>query len=192
MKKVLALLLILVFCLCACGKEEKMYIEKAKLSKAEENIVKLLGAGPGNELIYDFRVDENAKAVQLFTYKMVDGEWKQSSAGGGYTLGEKSGRIALQFDRMCDGLRVAVQTGDGISATEHSSNELLDENLAHASASITDRAQIEYGREIPLAMQIITSKNEIRTFAPEFFFEPERIAAEEYDHVYAITVMFEK
>ena len=186
----LALILMMLFSLCACGRQDKMYIEKAKLTKAEESIVRLLGAAHGSELIYDYKVDKNAKTMQINSYELVDGEWQMISGGGGLAMPDQEGRIALRFEKIGEDLRVAIQCGDDFSATEFRSAEALEENLSHMSASITDQAAIEYEKEIPLAVQIATTKTEIRSFGPEYYFNPEEYAQYGYEHVYAITVMF--
>ena len=185
------LVLLMAFCLCAC-QERGMYIQKAKLSKAEESIVKLLGAGSGSELIYDFKLDENVRSISVSSYELVDGQWQVITGGGGLAFEEKEGRLALQFDRIGEELRVAIQGGDGYFSANKYTTELEEEgNLGHASASLVDRAQVEYGKEIPLAVQIVTAQSEIRSFASDYFFTPEEYAQYGYEHVYAITVMFD-
>lgn len=190
MKKLLVLLLLLALLLTGCGGQRAMVIETAKLTKAEENIKKLLGTTGGSELIYDFSVDENVKSLQINTYELVDRQWKQTSGGGGLGMEGKSGRLALSFDLLGEDLRVAIQNGDQmISAFEFHSPEEL-ERFGSLSGSTTPHAEIEYGVEIPLMLQINTSKTAIRTFAPEAYFTPEEIASYGYEQVSVLTVMF--
>ena len=86
-------------------------------------------------------------------------------------------------------LRVAIQEGDRISSFEILSPVEL-ERFGSLGGSTTPHAVIEYGVEIPLALQINTSKTAIRTFAPEVYFAPEDIAAYGYEQVSVLTVMF--
>lgn len=64
------------------------------------------------------------------------------------------------------------------------------DNANEKSRSIwwNDKASIEYEKEIPLAIQIITSSNEIRSFSGESFYEPDRL--KDHDEVIALTVKF--
>ena len=191
MKRLLVLLLLLALLLTGCGMQKKgMVIEKAELSKAEENIVKLLGDAHGSEYIYDFTADERVKSLQVNTYALTDGAWKLVSGGGGQSLAAKSGRLALKFETLGEDLRVAIQTGDQISASEFKSPEAL-ENYGSTAAASMPHAVIEYGVEIPLAVQINTSKTAIRTLDPiEAFAKPEELAAYGYERAYLLTVMF--
>ena len=190
MKKLLILFALLALLLTGCNTAEKgMYLKKVELTKAEEGIAKLLGAANGSELIYDFKVDENVRSISVNSYELIDGKWELISGGGGYAMNEKTGRIALRFENLGAGMRVAMQLGDDFTATEHKT-QLPDDNMSRASAMMTDQTQVIYGEEIPLVMQISTDKNEVRSFLPEEFHDPGRIAEFGYEHVYAVTVMF--
>jgi len=191
MKRLFAVLLILAFCLCACQNQEKMYIEKAGLSKVEENIVKLLGAGSGSELIYDFKLDEKVRSISVSSYELVDGEWQMITGGGGLAFDKKEGRLALQFDDLSGGLRVAIQAGEDFFSASKYDREPQGGDMSRATSVLADREEIEYGKEIPLAVQIATTKTEIRSFIPDYYFTPEEYAQYGYEHVYVITVMFD-
>lgn len=190
MKKLLALLLMLALLLAGCSSQKPMTIQTAQLTKAEENIKKLLGNAHGCEYIFDFRLDDQVKSVEVNTYALEDGAWKLISGGGGQSMDEKSGRIALKFDMLGADLRVAIQTGDEISASEFRSPEAL-ENHGSTATGFMPHAEIEYGKEIPLAMQVNTSKTAIRALDPEGAFRnPEEIAEYGYERVCLLTVMF--
>ena len=182
--------MVLAVLLTGCGMQKSMTIQAAKLTKAEENIVKLLGAANGSEYIFDFAVDKNVKSIQINTYELVDGAWKLTSSGGGQSMDEKSGRIALKFETLGHDLRAAIQTGDEISASEHRSAEPA-ENFGSTATGSMPHAVIEYGKEIPLVMQINTSRNAIRTLDPEgAFLNPGELAEYGYERACLLTVMF--
>lgn len=190
MKKLLVLLLLPTLLLTACGGQKAMVIETAKLSKAEENIKKLLGNAHGSEYIFDFRLDDQVKSIEVNTYELEDGAWKLTSGGGGQSLDEKAGRLALKFDVLGEDLRVAIQTGDEISASEFRSAEPL-ENYGSTATGSMPHAVIEYGKEIPLALQVNTSKTAVRALDPEGAFRnPGEIAEYGYERVCLLTVMF--
>ena len=60
--------------------------------------------------------------------------------------------------------------------------------MGSATSTLADRSDIAYEQEIPLVIQIITSKNEIHSYDVSYFEHPEEYT--EYEHVYAVTVRF--
>lgn len=180
--------LMMALSLSGCGREG-MYIEKARLSQSEQDIIKLLGSSGDTELIYDYRVDKAVQSVQVNSYELIDGQWQAITGGGSLASQAKQGRIALRFGILDDELRVALQDGKDISASEVSSPS-ASRNLGSISTVIADSAQITYDQEIPLAMQINTSRNEIRSFDTSMFFSPELLMDGGFEHVYVLTIMF--
>lgn len=193
MKKVFALLTLLAL-LAGCSAEAApaMYIEPAQLSEEEEAVAKLLGADTDQHL-FDVVLDGTAKTVSVNTYELVDGEWEMRSGGGGMALkeGEKKGRMAFGFEDLRGSLRKAVQFGDEFFASSHEiPEEETEENLGRATALLSGRTEIVYEQEIPLAIQINTSRNEVLSYDTEYFFQPEEYEKYGYEHVYALTVTF--
>lgn len=194
MKRALALALIfLCAMLTGCAQTASspaMYIEEAQLNQSETAIAKLLGANT-QQLICDFKLDETVQSFHLNTYELKDGAWEQISGGGGHAWSGKEGRMALEFDVIPDGMRIAVQNGDDLSATKHTSAVQLDTTgMSRSTAMLSDRTEIVYGQEIPLVLQTYTDQMEHRSYMPETFFTPEVYAEEGFTHVYAITIMF--
>lgn len=178
--------------LSACGGTEKkpdMYIEKARLSTQEENIVKLLG---GDTLvpIYDFKVDQTLKSIQINTYELEHGEWKRISGGGGHAFADKEGRLALGFENLSEDLRVAIQGENSSGSVKHSTEEKEKFEGSRSESILNDRKEIVYEQEIPLAVQIFTTQNSISSYQVDCFFEPEKYEDQGYEHVYALTVRF--
>ena len=62
--------------------------------------------------------------------------------------------------------------------------------MGWATSTLTDKTEIAYDQEIPLVIQIITSKNEVHSYMVDYFFQPEEYEKYDYEHVYAITVLF--
>ncbi len=56
------------------------------------------------------------------------------------------------------------------------------------TTKLNKRTKISFDEEIPVVLQIMTTKNGIRNQPIEQFFEPNTL--EEYEYVYAITVRF--
>lgn len=194
MKKVLALFALLAL-LAGCSAEAApaMYIQPAELDEKEEAVAKLLGADTDQHL-FDVVLDGTAKKVSVNTYELIDGEWKLVTGGGGMALkeGEKKGRMAFGFEDLRGEYREAVQFGKDFTAVKFGSPDDLDdpEGMGRATSLLSGRTEIVYEREIPIAIQINTTKNEVISYDPEYFFQPEEYEKFGYEHVYALTVMF--
>lgn len=196
MKKIAALLALLALVLSGCTAEAapEMYIEPAQLSEEEEAVAKLLGADTDQHL-FDVVLDGTAKKMRTAIYELVDGEWQVRSAGRmALDEGTAKGRMAFGFDDLRGEYREAIQFESGdFSAIKHGRAEELEErdsNLSRTIAYLSNRREIVYDREIPLVVQINTSKNEVSSYDPEYFFQPEEYEKFGYEHVYALTVTF--
>lgn len=194
MRKLFALFALLAL-LAGCSAEAapSMYIEPAKLNEEEEAVAKLLGADTDQHL-FDVVLDGTAKTVSVNTYVLEGGEWKLVTGGGGMALkeGEKKGRMAFGFEDLRGEYREAVQFGKDFTAVKYGSPDDLDdpEGMGRTTALLSGRTEIAYEREIPLAVQINTTKNEVLSYDTEYFFQPEEYEKLGYEHVYALTVTF--
>ena len=192
MKRLWILLLALILC-TACtpaAPSPAMYVEPAQLNQDEEAIAKLLGANT-EQLIYDFKVDETVQSFYLTVYHLEDGAWTVFNGGGGYAWSGKEGRLALDFDVIPNGMRVALQHGDQFSATSHTASEPMDtENTSRSTSRLSSRTALVYEQEVPLVLQTYTDRMEHRSYSPESFFTPEVYAEGGFTDVYAITIMF--
>lgn len=193
MKKIIALLALLALVLSGCTAEAapEMYIEPAQLSEEEAAVAKLLGADTDQHL-FDVVLDGTAKKVSVNTYELADGQWELLSGGGGMALkeGEKKGRMAFGFEDLRGECREALQFGKDFTAVKYGPSEEYGDTLGRAISFLSDRAEIVYGQEIPLAIQINTGLNKIVSYDPEYFFQPEEYEKFGYEHVYALTVTF--
>ena len=199
MKKAFALLVLLALVLCGCssaGAAPAMYIQPAELDEKEEAVAKLLGADTDQHL-FDVVLDGTAKKVSVCIYELVDGEWELRSGGGGFSLNEvrddaRKGRMAFGFEDLRGEYREALQFGKDFTAVKYGSSEDLDdpEGMGRTTSFLSNRTEIVYGQEIPLAIQINTSKNEVVSYFTEYFFHPEEYEKFGYEHVYALTVTF--
>ena len=195
MKRILVSIVavVMTLTLIACGntvKKPAMYIEKAQLSVQEENIAKLLGAN-SEHLIYDFKLDDNVKSVQINTYELINGAWKMVSGGGGQAFSDYKGRLALGFENLAEGLRVALQSEHSSGSTQFSTEPTEDfAGMARATSILNDQTEITYEQEIPLVIQISTSQNSVSSYDVKYFFTPEEYEKHGYEHIYAITIRF--
>ena len=197
MRQIAALALAaLMMALCGCGaKEEKdrggaMTIQPAQLSEEEQNLADLLALGMEDYHIFEFRA-EGAKYLELNIYELENGEWSHLPGGGGIGLLEGNGRIALTFGRMTEGVRLAVQTKEA----NYSASVQIEpgddvSGMTFATSALSGSTAIELDQEIPLTVQIATTKNEIRSYDVDYFGMPREYAKHGYEHVYAVTVTF--
>ena len=71
---------------------------------------------------------------------------------------------------------------------QESKNDIT--GMGYATSVLSDKQEIVYDQEIPLVIQIITSKNEVHSYVVDYFFQPEEYENYDYEYVYAITVLF--
>ena len=197
MKKLTALLLVIILALgiSACAgdvpqaRETEMYIEPALLNEDEKKMAQLLGGMDGQH-IFDFSVDDSVQSLRIKLWKLEDGEWTDWQADRQMLI-EGSGRIALGFEDITEGCRIAVQTGSDFSASSGSreADEAL-EGMGRTTAYLSQRREIEYDKEIALAIQTFTDKNEVISYDPEYFEHPEEYEKLGYEGVFAITACF--
>ncbi len=198
-KRYLALLLAaaLALSLAGCGangdkdknKGGAMTIAPAQLSEEEQALADLLALGMESYHIFDFQV-EGAKSIHLRAYELSDGEWNCAEHGVLEAAGG-AGRVALTFGKMTEGVRMACKDAAGIFSSEVTMAAGDDAaSMTFATSTLTESAKIELDQEIPLAVQIATTKNEIRSYEVGYFHMPREYAKHGYEHVYAITVTF--
>lgn len=170
---------------------EKMYIEPAQLTEEEEKIATLLGLNT-QQPIYDFVLDETVQSIQVNTYRLIDGEWKLETGGGGQAFSDTTGRIALSFERLDEGSRIAIQSEHSGGSTEYESegDEELNEIGSYSTSILSEKTEFAYEEEIPLVVQIITSKNEVVSYQVDYFHSPKEYEKFGYEGVFAITVRF--
>lgn len=191
MKRLLAfaVAVLLTFSFSACAvKESEMYIEKAILSEEEKEINELYDE---KQYIYDFAVDDSIKSVQINTYELDGAQWKLIAGGGGCAFDETEGRLALDFEKIPEGMKTVLQSEKSKFSDSYGNKGIEEiENMGCATSFLNERTDIEYEKEIPLAVQIITDKNEIHSYEVEYFNNPEEYEKHNYEYVYAVTVRF--
>ena len=197
MRRVLAFILAIIGMMSMVGcsdtpiSAEKMYIQPAQLTTEEEKIAELLGLNT-KQRIYDFVLDESVQSIQMNTYRLIDGEWALETGGGGQAFSDTEGRIALAFERLDEGIRIAIQsehTG-GSTTYDGERNADLKEIDSFATSVLSEKTEVAYEEEIPLAVQIITLNNQVVSYQVDYFNTPEEYEKLGYEGVFAITVRF--
>lgn len=183
--------LTIVFCLlltgCAGKGSASMTLAPAQLTQEEEQMVQLLT--PSQGILLDFAADEQLMSLSV-SIKELDGTQWVSVGGGSYGLEDSSGRIALQFDLLDEGLRTAIQTkNDFVSSNNFKPEKSDGEGLAWGSTILSESVPLEYGKEIPVAIQAFSSGKFYSTDVSTYY-EPERLAEQSYAKVLALTLTF--
>ena len=146
-----------------------MCLEPAQLTQEEQNIADLLGASAEHP-IFDFTVDESVQSLQINTYVLSNGKWELISGGGGQAFSDPQGRIALGFDKIAEGVRVAVQSENTIGSTSYTYDPGEEfEGMGCATSFLSSQTEIVYEQEIPLAVQIVTAKKSNQFLCGRFF-----------------------
>lgn len=188
----LAVLMGLALTACGAGKDKKkdaaMTIQPAQLSEEEAALMELLDIDPADYRIFDFDVS-GAKSVRLRAYELADGEWSCVTHSA-YETVEGGGRIALTFGKMTEGVRMAHKDGAGLGSQEFTMEAGDTSGMTFTTSVLGEAKAIELDQEIPLAIQIVTSKNEIHSYDVSYFGMPREYAKHGYEHVYAITMTF--
>ncbi len=181
--------ILLLVSLCSCAEAPVLEVAPAELTAEERQLAELLGADT-NQRLYDFAVDDSAQTIQINCYRLVNGKWAIESGGGGWRLPDSQGRIVLGFDRIPESLRVGIQCGEDRSITTFGTKEEVVSGAGCATSFLSEPVNVTYGQEIPLAVQIITSQNQVVSYGVDYFFQPEEYAKFNHEAVYAITVNF--
>ena len=193
----MAALMLLALSGCGQGVEQdgktaegnEMYIEPAKLNEDEKKMAQLLGGMEG-QTIFDFSADDTVRSLIITTWKLEDGQWVEYMLDS-QRLDESSGRIALSFEDLTAGCRIAVQTQSGFSAsTRHGEADEELEGMGCTTAYLPQRKEIEYGEDIALVIQTFTDKNEVISYDPDYFAHPEEYEKLGYEGVFAVTACF--
>ncbi len=171
----------------------QMYIEKAALSEQESNIASLFNIDDTNK-IYDFVVDDTIKSLEITGYKLTDGKWdvyfKDKLA-----LSEPKGRIGFFYDKLYKETRISFQNSQGTSSSSRKSSENFEdlESLGYSGMTLSDRHSIVCQEEIPVALQIFSSKNSISCIlrsSIEELMDYYENTEPDHEAVFAVTVKF--
>lgn len=184
---------LMLMALTACKQTPEkpgMYIEKAELSSQETDLATLLGVGE-NQKIFDFKLDDTVQTVQINAYQLKDGNWELIAGGGGQQFSDPRGRLALRFDKISEGMRAAIQSEHENGATEYTTEQTGETpGMSRTTSMLDDLTEIRYEEEIPLAVQVCTTKDKVYSYDVTCFFTPEEYEKYDYEEVYAITILF--
>lgn len=185
--------IILLVTISSCGKRQNniMYIEKAELTKEEQNILRLTEEET-NWQVFDYTVDESIQSVHIVSYYLDDSQnWKKESSSSA-AVEAQDGRIFISSSEKDQQQKIGFQSGGGNVSTWIFSNEENERNETTVSTTTAwnSSANIIPEEEIPLFIQFTSNSAEIVTYSTESFFDTEKLKG--YESVKAITIIFLK
>ncbi|NLM06107.1 MAG: hypothetical protein GX219_04210 [Tissierellia bacterium] len=142
--------------------KSQYYLHRAaNLSDEEEKLGKLSGLGV-NQYIYDFVLEDGVESMEVNTYRLVDGKWDSISSSK-EVFKDSTGRLALGYETIADGVRVAVQSegNNGISSYVPDYKEDTS-YMSGMRKKLNERQEISFNEEFPLVWEIRTSKDVIQ------------------------------
>ena len=189
----LAVLLALSAAGCGVTGHAAMSVSPAQLSDEEEALARLLDVNMDSYRIFDFQMEEGksgVRSVQVTLYELEGDEWTVK-ARSQQAVSDASGRLALSFGKITDGVSLTVQS-ENVFESLWLEPERPDDAafMSYTTSILTDSAVAELDQETPLAIQIITSKSGITSYGVQYFDMPREYARHGYEHVYAVTLMF--
>ena len=168
----------LLLLLCACGKTATMFIVAD--DPANGNL-----AQPFQQYAYQFTTDDSVNYMAVRAYELDNGEWKQLCELGRTSVEPGVNRVSMAFDRIPEGFSVS-----GDTYTMGASKDMA--NLGCATTMLDSKTEIVPGEELPLAIQSLTSEDTVRSCLLEDFYDVEKLRSLNYDHIYAVTIYFDK
>lgn len=188
---ILALFTIMLsFSLAACTKNESvMTIKTAELTEEESDLLELV-KGNTQVNIYDFEVNDTIKSIEISIHKLKQGKWENLSKTCNDVSSAGKGKLVVSYQDIKDNVEVAIQTKEKtVSTTYFEGLEDVDYgDMLGVTTTLAQSEEIIPGKEIPLVIQVYTSKSEVTGLNPDSYYESEKLM--EHDNVYAITVLF--
>lgn len=162
-------------------------LTSAVLSEDENRLLSLVGA---NALLYDYEAADEAVTVAVTSYQLQDGRLQELNT---LTLPTSSGttsRIAVSFNKMVEGFRVAVENNGGVNNLEINTDETFPEGTACVSWMAGKNGEAyAYGEEVPLVSQVASTKDVTEGIAAEdLLHHPEQFADRDYEGIYLMTL----
>lgn len=162
MKRILALLLILVMTLFMFACENKvgiMKISEAKLTDDESQMLELVKDTNLDSKIFDYNLDIKGKEGTLGFYELKDnGKWKKARESFTWSCEGNNGRICISYEDVITGeMQITVSNNLGTVGSQYPTIE--DSTSTGSSASAIEKSvSIKYGT--PIALMIIVASDD--------------------------------
>lgn len=183
-------LIVLVACLILWQiNQEKPFFQQKPAMYIEPAEAQPLHQASFNQT-YNFRMDDKLKSVAMEVWELVDGQWTVLG-GGRIGASTKEGQFTLAFNYLPEGVTYSVSSASfSYSINKDFAADFDPAGSAMYTTMLTQLQEIAYETPIPMAMQLFTTNRNTQYIGVDFFHQPELIAAEGHDHVYAVTLTF--
>lgn len=172
------------------SKVSSRVVQPAVLTQDEENIRKLLDLNP-QAYIFDFQVDKPLQSADISVYRLQNGNWELLMSDNNLFTQDLQGRFAFSFDPLNLEFQVSTQSKYSNGTSRFCVDTPKDFTpTTQCSTALTTPTEIVYGKEIPLVLHVLTSKNSIVSYSIENFYTPEVYTRYDDEQVYAVTIMF--
>lgn len=140
---------------------------------------------------YEFRFDGQLKSVLLEIWELKDGQW-ESFGNGRIAVSDNQGKFTLAFNELTESVTYALQSQSftySIGKNFATNAAAIPGNIMYTTMQ-TQLKEAVYDTPIPVAMQIYTPNRNAQFIGTDLFHQPELLASEGHDHVYAVTLTF--
>ena len=163
-----------------------VHIKTAELTEDELQFLSLVD--DGYTLLYDYTANDEAVSVELTCYELV-GDTLEVVNRLNVPAGQ-TGRIAVTYDRMVEGFRLAVQTDEDIHNLKlENPDRSFPKDCACRGVTSSVDEDCAYGMEVPLATQFAAWDDSMQDIEPnELWQHPEAYTVAKYQDVYLLAL----
>ena len=163
----MALVLLLVMGLAACGQREIKQSMVIRPSEFSEETRKVLTIVEDELVFFDYEVDETIRSKTIDIWQYQDGQWVSAGCAFG-NLDSPKGRMAVRINEA--GYDIYTMNDDGFVRHSYDSQVDFSQVSAQSAKRLGEPTTITAGVEIPLWVQLgyADSKVEVGNAAGDF------------------------
>ena len=188
--KIVVLLVALMLVFTGCRQNAlKNVVSAYPLTSDQQKLLGYLNL-ENNATLFSYRCPEEAHTVTASTYVLDNGVWSNTGEGTiSWDAGDENSRngvftLIYREDRRFD-MSLSAQ---GTSSFRSDPVEVSAELTAFSHAWLTEDQEIQLDKEIPVALFVGDSGNNMESFTTEDYFHPEKF--QDLDLVQAVTLTF--
>lgn len=162
-------------------------LTSSPLTEEENRFLSLVGS---DAILYDYEASADEVSVSVTSYQVENGQLRELNTIELPTPCGRTGRIAVSFNKMVEGFRVAVETNEKVNSLGIDAGGKFPENTACVSWMAGFQGQeYAYGQEVPLVSQVSSSKDTTESISAEDLLNhPEQFADADYEGIYLMTL----
>lgn len=161
-------------------------IYPADLTQKEQDIFELYG-GEGSSRIFEFASGKLKAASVRLKVLTADGQWMDHGRAVLGSLG-RDGRILVTTSDGWQTVKMVMQDSEGTESVSFQPGDSGETGRMEASSWLSEPADVEEGKEIPLLIHAESGGDSIESFGMAGFDDTAMLAGNDY--VFAVTVTF--